>query len=70
MDRALLVELLTLRPFQPFEVVLSSGQTVEVRHPEVAALGKSRMIVIDPETDQSNFVSLLHITNVRTLANA
>jgi hypothetical protein len=27
-------ELLTTRPFKPFRLVMSSGETYEVRHPE------------------------------------
>jgi hypothetical protein len=38
-------ELLARRPFKPFRLVMSSGQTYEVRHPEVAMLTRSDMLV-------------------------
>ena len=33
--------LLNQRPFQPLRLHISSGQTVEIRHPELAIVGRS-----------------------------
>ena len=42
-------ELLRKRPFEPFRLVMSSGESYEVRHPEMAILTRSDMFVgIDP----------------------
>ena len=47
-------------------VKLLGGETYEVRHPEVVALGKTRMIIVDPETDAMAICALLHITSIQT----
>jgi hypothetical protein len=38
-------DLLNQRPYKPFRLVMSSGQTYEVRHPEMAWLTKSDILV-------------------------
>ncbi len=38
-------DLLKKQPFQPFRVVMSSGQTYEVRHPEMVALTRTDLLV-------------------------
>lgn len=45
-------DLLTHRSFQPFRLVMSSGQTYEVRHPEMAMLSRTDLLVgIDADDD-------------------
>jgi hypothetical protein len=44
-------DLLQKQPFQPFRLVMSSGQTCEVRHPEMAFLTKTDMHVGVGETE-------------------
>src|SRR6185437_1120837 len=45
-------ELLTQRPFKPFRLVMSSGQTYDVRHPEMAMLTRTDLLVgVDVEDD-------------------
>lgn len=70
MDRQTILVLLERRPFEPFSVQLSNSQQFEIRHPEVAALGRSRLVIVDPETDMMEIVSLLHVANVRTVQAA
>ena len=65
-------ELLTRRPFQPFRLVMSSGQAYEVRHPEMTLLTRSDMLVGVGETDEGvpaefKICSLLHVTTVEPL---
>jgi hypothetical protein len=60
-------ELLTKRPFEPFRLLMSSGQTYEVRHPEMAWLTRSDILVGIDETDEAvpaefKICSLLHVT--------
>jgi hypothetical protein len=38
-------ELLAQRPFKPFRLVMSSGQSYEIRHPEMAMLTRTDMLV-------------------------
>ena len=57
-------EILGREPFEPFRLRLSSGDTVEVRHPENVALGKNRVIVVEFGEDGEEHVhhlSYLHI---------
>ncbi len=67
-------ELLTRRPFQPFRLVMSSGREYEVRHPEMALLTRTDLLVGIDETDEGvpagfKICSLLHVTAVEP-ANA
>jgi hypothetical protein len=63
-------ELLHRSPFEPFEVIMSSGEAHAVKHPEFAILSPSRLIVVDPVTDRLAVLSLVHITEARTLQAA
>jgi hypothetical protein len=68
-------KLLTKRPFQPFRLVMSSGKTYEVRHPEMAWLTKTDILVsIDIADDgvpaEFDYCSLLHVTAIEPLTAA
>ena len=60
-------ELLDRRPFEPFEIRLSNGEKYEVRHPEMALLLKSRIIIGDAENDKMTICGLIHINSIETL---
>lgn len=67
-------ELLRKRPFEPFRLVMSSGETYEVRHPEMALLTRSDMLVGLDETRDGvparfKICSLLHITAVEPITS-
>jgi hypothetical protein len=58
-------------PFQPFRLTLTDGRTYEVRHPEMAMVGRTEAAIgvpspNDPEPvfDRLVTVSLLHIIQV------
>lgn len=70
MNSEVIRQLVLRRPFEPFTVHLSGGETYEVRHPETVALGKQRIVVVDPDSDQMAICSLLHVTSVETLQSA
>jgi hypothetical protein len=61
-------ELLTQRPFKPFRIVMSSGEAYEVRHPEMAMLTRSDLLVGINVTEgvpaEFRICSLLHVTAV------
>lgn len=62
-------ELLARRPFTPFRLVMSSGQAYEVRHPEMALLTRTAMLVGTGEEEEGvpaefHICSLLHVTAV------
>jgi len=65
-------ELLAQRPFRPFRLVMSSGQVYEVRHPEMAWLTRTDLLVGVDQTEDGvpaefKICSLLHITAVEPL---
>ena len=67
--------LLTERPFKPFRVTMSSGQSYEVRHPEMAFVTKSDLVIgIDSQDDgipaEFKICSLLHVTSIEPLTAA
>ena len=68
-------ELLAQRPFRPFRLIMSSGQAYAVRHPEMALLTRSDMLVGVDEADDGvpaefRICSLLHITAIEPLASS
>ncbi len=70
-------ELLTQRPFKAFRLVMSSGQSYEVRHPEMAWLTRTDLLVGINESEEGvpaefRICSLLHVATVEplNLANA
>ncbi len=65
-------DLLRNQPFQPFRIVMSSGQTYEVRHPEMAALTRTDLLVGRGEVEDNlpeyfTTCSLLHVTAIEPL---
>ncbi|MGL5097722.1 MAG: hypothetical protein ACRDD1_19210, partial [Planctomycetia bacterium] len=38
-------EMLSYRPFEPFRIVMSSGQSYDVRHPEMAMVTQGNVLV-------------------------
>jgi hypothetical protein len=37
------------QPFKPFDICLADGRRVSVRHPNFVAIGKRRIIVVQPD---------------------
>ena len=62
-------ELLLRQPFEPFEIRLTNGEKHEVRHPEMALLLRSRLVIALPD-DRMVICPLLHIASVETLQTA
>lgn len=65
-------ELLAARPFQPFRLVMSSGETYEVRHPEMALLTRTNILIGVGQTeegvpDQFRICSLLHVSSIEPI---
>ena len=66
-------DLLARRPFQPFRVVASGGQSYEIRHPEMAMLTQTELVIgIDDPGDgvpaEFRICSLLHVTAIEPIA--
>jgi len=65
-------DILAQRPFKPFRLVMSSGQTYEVRHPEMAWLTRASILVGIDEADDGvpaefKICSLLHVTAIEPI---
>jgi len=63
------------QPFLPFQVVMSSGETYDITHPEAAILTRGGLVVAFKTSpgdlpDQVAICSLMHITAVKSLSLA
>ena len=67
MNAETLREMIQRRPFEPFCLRLSNGETHEVRHPECLLVLKTKVILGYPEDDRSVHLSLIHVNAVETL---
>ena len=68
-------ELLKRRPLQVIRLHLSTGITFEIRHPELALVGRSFVEILSPDPDvpladdgRSIIINLLHIVQVEFIA--
>lgn len=59
-------ELIRQQPFAPFKLRMTNGDVFEVRHPEMALVLKTKVIVGDPENDHSWICSLLHVASIES----
>ena len=62
--------LLKRQPFQPLEVRMSNGDAHQIRHPENAFLLRSNIILGSQESDDFEFLSLLHVAEVKAIPAA
>lgn len=67
--------MLTPRPFEPLRVKTSNGEVFEIRHPEMASLARSALVLVHPDahgepSDKVEYISYLHIASVETVAGA
>ena len=69
-----LVEYLSAEPFQPFRVTMASGQTYDIRHPEMITVGRNSARVFAaselPEAEKWHDLSLLLMEAVEPLEQA
>ncbi len=63
-------EFLDRRPFLPLKITLSSGQVVNIDHPENVLLTKTKLVVAYPQIDLVSVAPLLHVTNVEYTESA
>jgi hypothetical protein len=66
-------EMLARQPFQPVKVSMSSGQAYEIRHPEMAMLTRTSLLVgvdlADGVPSEFKILSLLHVTAIEPLSS-
>lgn len=70
MSHETLYDLLHRRPFEPFILRMSTDDRFEIRHPEMALLLKTKMILADGDSDRTHICSLLHIAEIEVSAAA
>ena len=68
-----LLKMIREQPFRPFRIYLSYGQTFEVRHPELAWVTRSTLMIAKPSTelpgavDDYDVIALIHINRIELL---
>ncbi len=67
--------MLTRRPFEIMRVEMSNGDVFEIRHPEMASLTKTGLIIVLPEagggpSERFEVRSYLHIASVETSSSS
>jgi len=65
-------EMRARRPFQPVRLILSSGQSYEIRHPEMALLTRTDILIgtglaDDGIPSEFKICSLLHVTAIEPI---
>ncbi|HEY8665634.1 MAG TPA: hypothetical protein VIL86_03170 [Tepidisphaeraceae bacterium] len=65
-------DILGRKPFEPFRVVMSSGESYNVMHPEMALVGAKALVLALPDPSRADgerfaFCSYLHIAHIETL---
>jgi hypothetical protein len=65
-------EIIRHQPFEPFRVVMSSGESYNVMHPEMALVTTRSLILALPDPTHSEgerlvFCSYLHVAHVEVL---
>ena len=68
-------EILHRAPFEPFRVVMSSGESYNVVHPEMALISAKALILVIPDLSHAEgerlaFCSYLHVAHVETLKSS
>jgi len=71
------LQLLRARPFQPFRISLSDGQQYDVRHPDIAIVSRSTVLLgipgprgPDGPVERVVTCALVHITRMEVLNGA
>ncbi|MHC4301105.1 MAG: hypothetical protein ACYS7Y_27850 [Planctomycetota bacterium] len=62
MDLEGIREALRRQPFEPFALRLADGRSLDVPHPEMVAVGKRRVIVVEPDDSWSVAEPLLIVS--------
>ena len=69
-----ILDLLRRQPFEPFRLHLSDGAVFEVRHPELAMVGRSTVLIGIPAPESAEAVfdryvncALIHITHTEPI---
>lgn len=65
-----------MQPFEPFRLLLTTGATYDIRHPDLIMVGRRSIIVGIPSPeaptvyDRTIKIDLLHVVGIEDLANS
>jgi len=62
MDLQQIREALRRQPFEPFKIRLADGRSLAIPHPEMVAIGKRRVIVVEADDSWSVIGPLLIVS--------
>jgi hypothetical protein len=68
MTRDSVLEWMNRRPFRPFHFRLSNGDSYEVRHPELAAVSLTNVVVFSTADGRAAKIALLHVAVIEEAA--
>ncbi len=60
-------ELLEKEPFEPFKILVTGGESYEVRNPHSVAVMKRRMLIALPDGDHFVICPYLHVSSIKTI---
>ena len=60
-------EMLGREPFQPFRIIIASGDRYEVTDPRMIAIGESQLFYCFPRSDQVAYIRLNQLAAVETM---
>jgi len=63
-------DLLERDPFQPFRIVISSGDRYDVTNPHLVAIGQTQIFYCYPQSDRISFIRTNQIVAVDMVPNA
>jgi hypothetical protein len=70
MNTTTLRSMLEQRPFRPFEVRMSNGDVYQVRYPSCAAVGRSLLVIVDPDSEDVVMCALQQMDSITTPQSA
>jgi hypothetical protein len=70
MNKVTLRSMLERRPFQPFEIRMSSGDVYQVRYPSCAALGRAVLVILDPDSEEMVICALEQMDSINAPQSA
>lgn len=67
-------DILATRPFGPVRLTMSTGETVDITHPDATIIARTTVVVgigFSPDhiADRTRWYNLLHIVKIETLGN-
>jgi len=72
-----ILQFLRARPFEPFRIYMSDGSTFDIKHPELALVERSTVLVgvpgpkgPDGPLERTVFCALMHITRAEKVNGA